>query len=215
VSADGLNHVVRDPAGAPEGALVLLHGRGTSEHDLEPVMGVLDPERRLLGVTPRAPLTLPPGGAHWYVTRRVGHPDPDTFRTTLATASEWLDALLAEHGLGTDRLVLGGFSQGAVMAYSLGLGAGRPRPAGLIALSGFMPRVEGFELDLDGLDGYPVALGHGTQDPIIGVEWGREARDRLEEAGAAVLYRETPMGHSVDPRYLAELAGWIRDVLAL
>jgi phospholipase/carboxylesterase len=193
----------------------MLHGRGTSEHDLEPLMGVLDPERRLVAVTPRAPLTLPPGGAHWYVSRGLGYPDPDTFRATFATLSGWLDALLTEHGLGHDRLILGGFSQGTVMSYAVGLGAGRPRPAGLIALSGFMPNVEEFALDLDGLEGYPVAIGHGTRDPIIGVEWGREARTKLEEAGAAVLYRETEMGHSVDPRYLAELAGWIDGVLGV
>jgi phospholipase/carboxylesterase len=213
VSVDSLQHVLRRSVGDPAGALVMLHGRGTSEHDLEPLLGVLDPKRRLLAATPRAPLTLPPGGAHWYVSRGVGYPDPDTFRSTFATLSGWLDALLAENGLSHDRLILGGFSQGTVMSYALGLGAGRPRPAGLIALSGFMPNVDGFSLDLDGLEGYPVAIGHGMRDPIIGVEWGRQAREALEEAGAAVLYRETEMGHSVDPRYLAELAGWIDGVL--
>jgi phospholipase/carboxylesterase len=207
-------HVVRPAAGEPDGALVLLHGRGTSEHDLAPLLDMLDPDRRLLGVTPRAPLTLPPGGAHWYVSRGIPEPDPDTFRSTFELAARWLDALLAEHGLGPDRLVLGGFSQGAVMTYALGLGAGRPRPRGLIALSGFIPQVDGFALDLDNLDGYPVALGHGTYDPIIGVEWGRQARERLEEAGADVTWRESPMPHSVDPDYLSELAGWIRGVLA-
>ncbi|HEX8073515.1 MAG TPA: hypothetical protein VF545_00905 [Thermoleophilaceae bacterium] len=212
--ADGLTHVVRPPAGEPEGALVLLHGRGTSEHDLEPLLDMLDPERRLVGATPRAPLALPPGGAHWYVSRSVGHPDPATFRSTFATAAGWLDGFLAEHGLAHERLVLGGFSQGTVMTYSLGLGAGRPRPAGLIALSGFMPEVDGFALDLERLDGYPVAIGHGTYDPIIGVEWGRAASERLERAGADVTYRETPMAHSVDPRYMAELPAWIARVLA-
>jgi hypothetical protein len=39
----------------------------------------LDPERRLVGVTPRGPLSLPPGGAHWYAPRSVGYPDPRTF----------------------------------------------------------------------------------------------------------------------------------------
>jgi phospholipase/carboxylesterase len=76
-----------------------------------------------------------------------------------------------------------------------------------------MPNVEGFALDLEGLDGYPVALGHGSLDPVIGVEFGREANERLVAAGADVMYRETQMGHSVDPRYLAELAGWVERVL--
>ena len=60
---------VRPAAGEPEGALVLFHGRGADEHDLVPLLDALDPERRLLGVTPRGPLSLPPGGAHWYVVR--------------------------------------------------------------------------------------------------------------------------------------------------
>ena len=212
-STDALVHALRPPAGDPAGALVLLHGRGTSEHDLFPLLDELDPERRLLGVTPRAPLTLPPGGAHWYVSVGIPRPHPETFQATFELVSGWLDALLAEHGLDHDRLVLGGFSQGAVMTYALGLGGGRPRPRGLIALSGFVPEVPGFELDLDGLDGYPVALGHGTYDPVIDVEWGRRARELLEGAGAVVTWRESPMPHAVDPDYLRVLAGWLEELL--
>ena len=137
---------LRPAAGEPEGALVLFHGRGTDENDLFGLLDALDPERRLLGVTVRGPLSLPPGGFHWYVVRQVGFPDPETFHATSALAGGWLDALLAEHGIPPERAILGGFSQGAVMTYALGLGADRPRPSGLIALSGFIPRVEGFEL---------------------------------------------------------------------
>jgi phospholipase/carboxylesterase len=205
---------VRPPAGDPEGALVLMHGRGVDEHDLFPLLDALDPERRLLGVAPRAPLRLPPGGNHWYVVRRVGYPDRATFDPTYAHAAAWVDALLEEHGLGHGRLALGGFSQGGVMAYAIGLGSGRPRPAGIVALSSFIPEVEGFELDLRNLEGHPVAIGHGTFDPIIGVEFGRDARDRLVEAGADVTYVESPMPHSVDPAYVHELAGWVRRVVA-
>jgi phospholipase/carboxylesterase len=213
-SPDSLVHRVRPPAGAPEGALVLLHGRGVDEHDLFPLLDALDPERRLAGVTPRAPLRLPPGGNHWYAVRQVGYPDRATFDPVYAGVAEWLDAMLDEHGLAHDRLVLGGFSQGAVMSYALGLGRGRPRPAGVVALSGFVPQVEGFELDLAGLDDYPVAIGHGAHDPIISVEFGRDARDRLVAAGADVTWRESPMPHSVDPGFVDELArGWVPRVL--
>jgi phospholipase/carboxylesterase len=212
-STDDLVHVARPAAGEPAGALVLLHGRGTSEHDLLPLLDVLDPDRRLLGVTPRAPLTLPPGGAHWYVSVGIPRPHPETFHSGLALLSGWLEALLAAHGLDHGRLVLGGFSQGAVMTYALGLGHGRPRPRGLLALSGFMPEVPDFELDLADLEGYPVARGHGTYDPVIGVEWGRQAHERLVAAGADVTWRESPMPHAVDPDYLGELAGWIGRLL--
>ena len=112
-----------------------------------------------------------------------------------------------------DRTVLGGFSQGAVMSYALGLGEGRPRPAAVIALSGFIPTVDGFALDCEGLDGYPVAIGHGQHDPVIEVDFGRDARERLERAGAAVTYRESPTTHSVDPGYLEELRVWLNRLL--
>ena len=70
---------VRPAAGEPEGALVLLHGRGADENDLHGLLDQLDPARRMVGVTPRGPLSLPPGGAHWYAVYRVGFPDPETF----------------------------------------------------------------------------------------------------------------------------------------
>ncbi|TML27389.1 MAG: phospholipase [Actinobacteria bacterium] len=195
-------------AAEPEGALVLFHGRGADEHDLFPLLDALDPQRRLVGATPRGPLSLPPGGAHWYVLGGVGTPEARTFHASYAAASEWLDGFVSEHGLGFDKVVLGGFSQGGAMTYSLGLGAGRPRPAGLIALSSFIPTVDGFELDLSP-PLPPVAIGHGTLDNVIGVEWGRRARALLEEAGAAVLYRETPMFHQIDPDFVREIADWL------
>jgi phospholipase/carboxylesterase len=203
-----LAHLERPADGEPDGLLVLLHGRGADEQDLFPLLDVLDPQRRLLGVTPRGPLSLPPGGAHWYAVHEIGYPDPGTFLPTFAALTEWLDGL----GFAPERTVIGGFSQGAVMTYSLGLAAGRPRPAALVALSGFMPTVPGFELDL-ALPLPPVAIGHGTFDPVISVEWSRRARAALEAAGAELLFREYPLPHAVDPRFLSELAPWIESKL--
>jgi phospholipase/carboxylesterase len=203
---------VRPAAGEPEGALVLFHGRGADENDLFPLLDVLDPERRFVGATPRGPQSLPPGGAHWYALGGIGTPEATTFHSSYSAASEWLDGFLAEHGFGHDRLVLGGFSQGGVMTYSLGLGRGRPRPAALTVFSSFIPSVEGFELDLSP-PLPPVAIGHGTLDPVIGVEFGREARDRLQAAGLDVSYHEPPIGHGVDPRLLPELSRWLAERL--
>ncbi|CAN5574787.1 alpha/beta fold hydrolase [soil metagenome] len=208
-SSGGLRHVMRPAASEPAGVLVLFHGRGADEHDLYPLFDLLDPERRLLGVCPRGPLSLPPGGAHWYVVRRVGYPDAATFCPTYAAAAAWLDELLGEGGIPLEKTVLGGFSQGAVMSYALGLGSGRPRPAGLMCFSGFIPEVEGFEPDLTNACGLPIAIGHGTGDPVIEVTFSRRARAALEEAGAEVTYRESDMGHSIDPGYLAELRTWL------
>jgi phospholipase/carboxylesterase len=202
----------RAAAGQPQGALVLFHGRGADEHDLFPLLDALDPERRAAAATPRGPLSLPPGGAHWYVLGGIGTPERQTFHSSYGLAAEWLDAFLAEQNLSHDRLVLGGFSQGGVIAYSLGLGSGRPRPAAIVAFSSFIPSVEGFELDLSP-PLPPIAIGHGTLDSVIEVEWGRRARDVLMAAGADVLYRETPMFHQIDPEFVREVSGWLRTAI--
>jgi phospholipase/carboxylesterase len=200
-----LTALVRDARGEPDGALVLLHGRGADEHDLAGLLDELDPERRLLGVTPRGPLSLPPGGAHWYRLGGIPTPEPTTFRATFAGVAAFLDALPVP----PERTVLGGFSQGAVMSLALGLAADRPRPAAIVALSGFLPRVEGFPLQLEGLDRLPVAVAHGTLDPVIPVGLGRDTAARLAAAGADVLWRESPVPHTIDPRLLPELAAFV------
>jgi phospholipase/carboxylesterase len=143
----------------------------------------------------------------------VGEPDPPTFLRTLAEVGPWLATLPATLGLEPERVVLGGFSQGAVMAYAFGLGAGRPTPAGVVALSGFLPDVPGAPLDLAGRAGLHVAIGHGTQDPVIPVELARAARARLGGAGLHVQYRETPMFHGIDPVFVHVLRNWLLDRL--
>jgi phospholipase/carboxylesterase len=193
----------RPSAGEPEGTLVLLHGRGADEHDLHPLLDALDPERRLHGVTPRGPLTMPPGGAHWYRLAGIPTPDAATFWPSFEALSELLDSLRRP-------VVLGGFSQGTVMSWALGLGRGEEkRPAAILALSGFMPHVERLELDLSNLDGYPVAIAHGSLDPVIPVEFSRAARDALAAAGADLLYHEAPLPHTIDPEIVPQLRAFV------
>ncbi|HEU4979147.1 MAG TPA: phospholipase [Solirubrobacteraceae bacterium] len=201
-----LVRIERPAAGEPEGALVLVHGRGSDEHDLLPFLDILDPGRRLVGITPGGPLALPPGGRHWYVVSRVGFPDPETFAASY-------ELLQRELGVPWERTIVGGFSQGAVMSYALALGRGRPTPAGLIAMSGFMPVVPGaWEPDLDRPD-LPVFITHGRRDPVIEVGFGRQAHDALRQAGVPVEYHETDAAHHVDPRVLALLPAWVEKII--
>ena len=213
MSSGSLEYLVRPAAGQADGALVLFHGRGASEDDLYPLLDMLDPERRLVGVTPRGPLSLPPGGAHWYVVRQVGFPDPATFGPTFDLASHWLDDLAAETGIPPERTVLGGFSQGAVMAHSLGLGTGRPRPAGIVALSGFIPVVEGWQPDLASRQATRVFIAHGRRDPVMEVGFARRAREQLEAGGLDVEYHESDAAHHIDPAHVEPAVAWLGTTL--
>jgi phospholipase/carboxylesterase len=209
-----LEHLVREPAGDPEGALILNHGRGTSERDLYPLLDELDPDRRLVGVTPGGPITnLPPGGRHWYAVPRVGYPDPATFASSYAALTSFCDGFLDERGIGWERAVIGGFSMGAVMSYAVALGAGRPAPAAIVALSGFVPTVEGWEPHFEGREDLPVFIHHGRNDPIIAVDFGRRAARVLADGGVDVDYLETDAGHFLPPEAVLKSAELVRTAL--
>jgi phospholipase/carboxylesterase len=204
----GVDLRVREPVGEPAGALILNHGRGADENDLFGLLDELDPERRLLGVTTGAPwIGVPPGGRHWYVVERVGYPHPATFGRSYEALGKRLDGLLAERGLDFSHAVLGGFSQGTVMSYALSLGEGRPVPAGVVAMSGFIPEVEGWRPDLASRTSLPVFIHHGAADPVIGVDFARTARRTLEDAGLEPDYRESEAGHWLPP----EVVGAARE----
>ncbi len=206
-----LTIVERPAAGEPAGLLVLHHGRGADEHDLLSLGEALDPERRLHLVTPRAPLQ-PPGalGYHWYLVPRVGHPDPDSFRGAFAALSELHDELWERTGIGPERTVLGGFSMGAVMSYTLGLSAERPAPSGILAFSGFIPTVPGWRADLAGRPGLEVFIAHGERDPVIDVSFGRDAAETLRAGAAHVAYHESPIAHHIDPRQIPLAQAWLQ-----
>jgi phospholipase/carboxylesterase len=204
----------RPARGEPAGLLVLHHGRGTDELDLLPLADELDPGHRLHVVAPRAPLRLPGApGFHWYMVPRVGHPDPQTFGGSRAALAEFHDELWESTGLGPDRTVLGGFSMGTVMSYALGLDRERPAPAGILAFSGFIPTVDGWEPELETRRQIRVLIAHGRRDPVIDIAFARRARELLEGAGFDVDYDESNMVHAIDPAEIPRAAAWLEDVL--
>ncbi len=204
----------RPAAGAAEGLLVLHHGRGADEHDLLTLADVLDPTRRLHVVTPRAPRELPGlPGYHWYLVPRVGYPDPDSFDAARAALGELHDELWQATGIAPERTVLGGFSMGAVMSYAMAFSAGRPAPAGVLALSGFIPTIEGWRPELASRAAVRVFVAHGRQDRVIDVGFARVAAEQLRRAGLTVEYHESDAAHHIDPRELPAAGSWLADTL--
>lgn len=195
----------------PAGLLFLHHGRGSDEADLLPLADHFDPERRLHVVTPRAPLTLGGPGYHWYVVPRVGYPDPDTFHAAYRQLAEFHDETWKRLGVTPERTVLGGFSMGSVMSYSLGLGPDRPAPAGILAFSGFVPVVEGWQPDLPRRT--RVFIAHGRRDPVMEVGFAHRAERLLRESGMDVTYRESDHGHWIEPAQLADAQRWVAETL--
>jgi phospholipase/carboxylesterase len=199
----------------PAGLLVLHHGRGSDELDMLGLGEALDPMRRLHLLLPRAPLALPGApGWHWYVVPRVGYPDPDTFAASVSELAELYDSAWERTGISAAKTVLGGFSQGAVMSYASALSAARPAPAGLLALSGFIPTVEGWQPDFAGRQALRAFVAHGRADPVISVEYGRAARDALLGGGIEVDYHESDGGHEIDRGTLDAASAWLAGLLS-
>jgi phospholipase/carboxylesterase len=200
----------RPAAGDAAGLLVLHHGRGADEHDLLGLGDVLDPDHRLHVVTPRAPLTLPGWpGHHWYVVPRVGYPDHDTFHAAYDKLAAFHDELWERTGIAPEQTVFGGFSMGSVMSYSLGLGPKRPKPAGILAFSGFIPVVDGWEPELAGREDVKAFIAHGRNDPVMAIDFARRARDLLTAGGLDVEYHESDASHHIDPAHVPAAVAWL------
>ncbi len=209
-----LRYLERPPAGDPEGLLVLHHGRGADERDLLRLADALDPERRLHVVTPRAPLALPGSpGYHWYLVPRVGYPDHDTFLGARRALAELHDGLWERTGIGPERTVLGGFSMGTVMSYTMALDPERPAVAGILAFSGFVPVVEGWQPHFDDRGATRAFIAHGRRDPIMEIEFARRARELLEQGGLGVEYHESDIGHQIDPVHLRYAGEWLNKTV--
>jgi phospholipase/carboxylesterase len=208
---DSLKFQERPAASDAAGLLVLHHGRGADERDLLGLGEVLDPGRRWHVVTPRAPLDIG-GGYHWYVVPRVGYPDPETFDAAAGSLAAFHDQLWERTGIAPADTVLGGFSMGSVMSYSMGLGGDRPKPAGILAFSGFIPTVDGWQPDLASRDDLPVFIAHGRRDPIMEIDFARRAKALLEAGGLPVEYHESDAGHEIDPSHLRAATDWLAGI---
>jgi phospholipase/carboxylesterase len=186
--------------GQASALVVLLHGYGADGNDL---IGLASHwQDRLPGaefVAPNAPDRVPgaPSGFQWFPISRI---DPHEMRDGVAMAApriaEFLDAELARLQLPPERLVLAGFSQGAMLALHLGLSRA---PAAIIGFSGLLatPPPEGKPRP-------PVLLTHGDADTVIPVNAMFAAATVLGRAGVPVQWHlARGMGHGIDPEGLA------------
>jgi phospholipase/carboxylesterase len=206
----------RPAAGDAAGLLVLHHGRGADEHDLLGLADVLDPEQRLHVVTPRAPLTVPGWpGKHWYLVPRVGYPDADSFHAAHQRLATFHDELWERTGIAPESTVFGGFSMGSVMSYALGLDGARPAPAGILAFSGFVPTVDGWQPDVAGRaeSGLRAFVAHGRNDPVMDVAFARSARALLEAGEVPVDYHESDAAHHIDPDHVPAAVAWLGETV--
>jgi phospholipase/carboxylesterase len=98
---------------------------------------------------------------------------------------------------------------GAVMSYALALSGDRPPVAGVLAFSGFVPVVDDWEPSFEGRLATRVFVSHGSRDPVIEVGFAHRAVELLEAGNLEVEYRESELGHQIDPAHLRDAAEWL------
>ena len=209
--------LVHNVVGPPTAARVMLlvHGYGADERDLGGLLPYLDPEGRFLSVLPRGPVAAPPGFAWYDLAAIAGGPATDaTFLDSLHELDALLDEVCEEHGKDRAEAIVGGFSQGGGLAVALGLRrSDRPHPAGVLALSSYLPEMEGLEYDWDVAASIPVIVQHGTEDPLIPVERGRALATTLISHGVPTVFGEYPMGHAVALESIQAVKAWLDAVV--
>jgi len=210
--------LIHNIVGTPQAAriLLLVHGYGADEKDLGGLLPYLDPEGRFLTVLPRGPVAAPPGFA-WYDLASVGGGGgtDQGFLDALDELDALLDEVCAEHGKPRGEAIVAGFSQGAALAVALGLRASEsPHPTAILAMSTYLPNVDGLDYDWAAARSIPVLVQHGTDDPLIPVEQGRLLAQTLADHGAPVVYRDYPMQHQVAMESVQDAHAWLLEVTA-
>jgi len=210
-----LAHAIYEPNGeGPFPTILTLHGRGANAFDL---LG-LAPHicgGKFLVICPQGPLETPIApdtmGYSWYPMSLGGPPDVTAILLARQRLQNFLDESLRRYPIDRKKLVVLGFSQGGVMAYSLAL-ANPERFAALVVLSSWLPRELEAQLQIkESVQSLPTLVQHGTQDHMIEIARARDSVERLRDLRLPLTYREYEMGHEIRPRSLVDLSAWLEE----
>jgi len=209
------------PAAPLAGTVIWLHGLGADGYDFVPIVDelALPPDLPLRFVFPHAPeipVTINGGVVMpaWY---DVAYPDlrRKEDETGIHASQRQVARLIDEetaHGVGSERILIAGFSQGGAIALQTALRYPRPL-AGVAALSSYLPLANtGAAEAAPANRGLPVFMGHGREDPIVPLAAGIASRDKLRHAGYPVTWRDYAMPHAVCGKEIQDLRTWLVGV---
>jgi len=207
----------------PVASVIWLHGLGADGSDFVPVVPELGlpselPVRFIFPHAPAIPITCNNGYVMrgWYDIAYFDQINREADAHGVVRSVEAIRKLIArenQRGIPTDKIILAGFSQGGAIAYTAGL-THPQKLAGIVALSTYIPAVELLEEDLLGTNrSTPIFAGHGSMDPVVPVQLGKAAHDKLEAAGYPINWQTWPMQHSVCMPEIIAIGEFIENCL--
>lgn len=210
-------------------AVILLHGFGAPGDDLIQLGDVIPAPPGTRFFFPAAPLAMPiefgESLAWWMLDLERRHRESAVglyrdlsceLPVGLSEARERLMAVLDElarrYEVDAARMVLGGFSQGAMLACDVALRVTRP-PAGLVLLSGALIARDEWEPLVAKRRGLQVFISHGRHDPILPALGAEQLRDLLCRSGVGVEWVSFEGSHEIPEPVLIRLAGFLQRTL--
>lgn len=212
-TAPVLHYLVREPivktANPP--VLILLHGVGSNEQDLFSLANHL-PDSFLV-ISARAPIRLTENSFAWYqVDFSTGKPvfNLEQQENSQAILIKFIDEIKAKYAV-SGKVYLGGFSQGGIMSYSVGL----TRPDlvnGIAVMSGrLLEETKPLVAPKDKLQALKVFISHGTNDPVLSIQYARSSLAFLKTLGINPTYKEYPELHTISNDMLVDLVEWLKE----
>jgi len=212
------------PTKEPAGSVIWLHGLGADGNDFAPIVPELKlqeslPLRFIFPHAPFKPVTINNGYVMraWFDIKSL-EIDQKVDEKEIQDAVKLIeDYISSEESLGipTEKIILAGFSQGAVIALLTGL-TFQKRLGGVIALSGFLPHTERILKEASKANrSMPIFIGHGTEDTIVSYQLGHMTADVLNKHHYNVTEKYYTMPHSVCPEEINDIAKWLNKIYNL
>jgi phospholipase/carboxylesterase len=186
-------------------ALFIMHGIGSNEQNMLSLVNGLEENFYIFSI--RGHLTQPPGFAYFTI-QGYGKPHREVFDESVDKLTSFIDYACEQYPLDTSHLYLLGFSQGAILAMTLGLTLGN-KIKGIVALSGYIPAFVKEKYVVKPVDEVSLFISHGEMDQVLPFEWGVANEEYFRELGAKVTFQTYPEGHTVSLQNLQDFTNWL------
>ncbi|MDF0725503.1 esterase [Cytobacillus sp. S13-E01] len=186
-------------------ALFLMHGIGSNEQNMLQLVDGLAEQFYIFSI--QGSIQHPPGYAYFTI-QGYGKPHREVFDQSIRTLTDFIDYAIEEFPINSSQLYLLGFSQGAILAKTLGLSLGN-KVKGIVALSGYIPAFVKEEYTIQPVDKLSVFISHGEYDNILPYEWGVESSSYFRGLGANVTFQTYQEGHTVSLKNEEDFTKWL------